>query len=126
MSVAGTFTVEVAGIGLFKFRRRTMRDEFRIEAEISRLTEGVATPTETLAAMAQTVAPVKVLLEECPKGWNIDAMDPFDVESYRQLALVCSKLLEKEKFFRDSLRPGGAAAGQGAVAVAGVSVPAEV
>lgn len=112
-STVKTFSVEVEGIGPFVFRRRSMRDEFRIEAEVSRLTEGVATPTANLLAMANVVAPVKVLCVEAPKNWNIDELDPFDEESYKRIAAVHTALATKEKLFRAGNAKAGADAGAG-------------
>jgi hypothetical protein len=127
MSVtAKTFVVDVDGVGHFVFRNRVMRDEFKIEAEIARLTEGVPEPTPMLTAMANTVAPLKVLAVEVPEGWDIDAMDPLDPEVFGRLAAVRKALAEKEKFFRSERRAPGAATGQGATADGTVVVPPKV
>lgn len=111
-----TFTVDVDGIGAFTFSHRTMRDELRIGAEYSRLTEGVATPTPWLASFAEMVAALKTLTAEAPSGWDIDAMDPFEASSYSQILSAYNALRGAEDSFRG--RPaktgegGGEASGQ--------------
>lgn len=94
------FTVEVEDIGTFVFARRTMRDEFRIQAEYSRLTEGVPVPALHLFQTATQVATLKVLTVEAPDDWNIDAMDPLDEASYDKLDRVHAALRDKEDTFR--------------------------
>ena len=87
-------------LGVFTFRRRTFRDEFKIEAEYSRLTEGIETPTKTLGYFSEATAAIKVLLVEGPDDWDIDKFDPLDPDSYRKLTAVFIALQEKEIFFR--------------------------
>lgn len=117
-AAAKTFAVDVDGIGHFIFRRRFMRDEFRIEAEVSRLTEGVPVPTANLINMANIVAPIKVLCVEAPKDWDIDAMNPFDEEDYKRIAAVHTALATKEKTFRPGNGSPGEDAGKGGKPVA--------
>jgi hypothetical protein len=94
------FQVSVDGIGTFTFARRRMRDEMAIGAELSRLTEGVTTPTAFLALVAGWISTIKVLTVEAPSGWNIDEMDPLDEDSYAKLAQVHAALRAKEESFR--------------------------
>ncbi|ATI15628.1 hypothetical protein [Bordetella phage vB_BbrM_PHB04] len=114
---ANDFTIPVEGIGAFRFARRTMRDELRIAAEFSRLTEGVETPTTYLATVAGWIATLKVLTVEAPGGWiknldgkptnNLDEIDPLDDETYATLLKVHAVLREKEGSFRRGKEQAG-------------------
>lgn len=95
-----THIVEIAGIGNFCFRRRVMRDEFRIGAEYSRLTEGVGTPSTWLDMFATAFSTLKVLTEEAPGGWDLDTMEPDDAETYRKIMEVFGALRAAESRFR--------------------------
>lgn len=97
---ATDFTITVDGIGAFTFGRRSMRDELSIAAEFSRLTEGVETPTPYLATVAGWISTLKVLTVNAPDGWDIDAMDPLDEDTYAKLLKVHASLREKEGSFR--------------------------
>lgn len=97
---ATDFTVEVDGIGTFRFGRRSLRDEMRIGAEYSRLTEGVETPTASLELIAGWISTLKVMTVEAPKGWDIDAMDPLDDGTYTKLLKVHAAFRRKEDSFR--------------------------
>lgn len=94
------YSLPVEGLGLFIFAKRAMRDEFRIGAEYSRLTEGVQTPTPWLDLLATATATLKVLAVQVPEGWDIDAMDPYDPESTQQIIDVYSALRSRETTFR--------------------------
>jgi len=98
------FTVPVEGIGTFRFARRTMRDQFSIDTEIARLTDGLDNLPEYLALAASAVACIKVLAVESPAGWDPEKLDPLEEESYRQLLAVHRALRESEGRFRG--RPG--------------------
>lgn len=101
---ATDFYIEVEPHGTFTFARRTMRDELRILAEVSRLTEGLENPTNQLSVLAGWIAPLKVLTVKAPDGWDIDTMDPLDPAVYEKLIKVYGALRDKE----DSFRPGAA------------------
>src|SRR5690349_9577176 len=100
------FHVTIEGIGNFSFALRMMRDELKIAAEFSRLTEGVETPTPYLSTIAGWIASLKVLIVSCPDGWlktldgrptsNLDEIDPLDEDTYAKLMKVHSALREKE------------------------------
>jgi hypothetical protein len=97
----GDFQIQVEGLGSFTFAKRTMRDEFAIAAEYSRLTEGVDTPTDFLHGYARIFATIKVLQVVVPDGWNIDDLDPLDGDtSFAQLRAVFAALRAKEDDFR--------------------------
>jgi hypothetical protein len=98
------FQLDVEGLGSFTFGRRTMRDEFAIAAEYSRLTEGVQTPTEFLDAYARAFATIKVLQVSGPSGWNIENLDPQEDASYAQIRAVFAALRAQEADFRQ--KPG--------------------
>lgn len=123
---ATDFTVEVDGIGQFRFGRRTMRDELRIGSEFSRLTEGVEIPTPWLEMTAGMISALKVLTVSAPDGWSLDDMDPLDSNTYTRMMKVHSALRAKEDDFRSSKKPGSKTERQGAVEDDPVLVPAEV
>lgn len=100
------FTIEVEGVGNFRFARRTMRDEFRIQAEYSRLTEGVPVPALHLFQTASQVATLKVLAVEVPDSWDIDSMDPLDSSSFDKIDKVFNALRAQEERFRKKPEPG--------------------
>jgi hypothetical protein len=120
------FPVEVEGIGTFHFAKRTMRNEFRIQAEYSRLTEGVETPTPNLEIMAGVFSTLKVLTLKAPDGWDLDALDPLVDEDFAKAIRVHAALRAKEGSFRRGPTGAGAAAGQGDGRDGGVSVPASL
>ena len=120
------FYVDVEGIGTFSFGKRKMRDELRIAAEFSRLTEGVETPTAWLEIVAGWIAALTVLTVEAPAGWSLEDMDPLDQESYDKLRKVHEALRSKEHSFRKDKKPGVEAKREADSEGAGVLVPAEV
>jgi hypothetical protein len=94
------FHLDVEGVGTFVFARRTMRDELRISAEYSRLTEGVLTPTPYLDTVAGWMATLKVLTVKCPHNWDPETMDPFDTDTEEKILKVYGALRVKEGSFR--------------------------
>jgi len=98
------FQVQVEGLGSFTIGRRTMRDEFAVAAEYSRLTEGVQTPTDFLHYYARAFATAKVLVVSAPSGWDIEKLDPQEDASYAQMIDVFDAIRAKEADFRD--KPG--------------------
>lgn len=120
------YTVEVADIGVFTFARRTMRLEFAVQAEQSRLTEGLAAPSSQLELFATVFSELKVLVLEAPKGWDLEAMDPNDPATWERLLAVHQAFRAKELSFRPGSRQGGQVAGPVVGGDAGVLVPAQV
>lgn len=120
------FFVDVGGIGNFSFGQRKLRDELRIAAEYSRLTEGVETPTEWLAIVAGWISALTVLTVSAPDGWNLDDMDPLDQETYDKLHTVHAALRSKENSFRKGKTPAVQEKREGNSEGAGVLVQAEV
>ena len=111
------FTITVDGVGPFTFARRLMRDELSIAAEFSRICEGVETPNEFLLTVGSWMATLRVLTVHAPDGWDLDAMDPLDNETYARLFKVYSALRAKEGSFRRKSAAGkgdGAGVGQDA------------
>lgn len=100
MAEPATFTVHVDGAGTFVFLRRTMRAELSVAAEFSRLIEGVATPTPFLEQTAGILATLKVLTKSSPDGWDPEALDPLDQDSYSTLLKVHGALRAREAEFR--------------------------
>jgi hypothetical protein len=95
-----TYPIEMPGIGVFTFRRRKMRDEFRVGAEYSRLTEGVESPSSWLDMFATAFSTLKVLTVESPAGWDMEEMEPDDPDSYRKIMEVFGALRADEARFR--------------------------
>ena len=107
------FQIDVDNLGRFVFYHRTLRDEMRIGAEYSRLTEGVEQPTRWLELFANMFSAITVLLHEAPEGWVLDALDPLDANSYQQISAVYNALRSEEARFRDDNGDGGESAGPG-------------
>lgn len=101
---AADFPIDVPGVGRFRIARRTMRDEFRIAAEYSRLTEGVETPTVFLHVYAWAFATMSVLVSQAPDGFNPETLDPLDEASYATLIAVHATIVAQEDRFRG--KPG--------------------
>lgn len=108
------FHQEVEGVGHFVFARRTMRDEMRIAAEFSRLTEGVETPTNFLATVAGWIATLKVLTVSAPDGWDLDEMNPLDDDVFARIGGVNKALRTREGQFRAPKGTAGQNGGQAA------------
>lgn len=122
------FPVTVDGIGTFTFARIAMREQIAIGVETARLCEGL--PLGSLDPSFQNligwIAELKTLTVVAPDGWDIDGMDPFDQDSYAQIAKVWSALRDKQNSFRPGYGKGGQAAGEGAGGLGGVLVSPEV
>jgi len=108
------FHVDVDGVGHFVFAHRTVRDEIRISAEFSRLTEGCETPTSYLENMAGWISVLKVLTVEAPHGWEPERMDPLDEDTHPKIVKVFRALRAKEVEFRKAKNPAGQAERTGA------------
>ncbi len=119
------FTITVDGIGVFRFGRRTMRDEIRIQVEYARMIEGVE-PTAWLSAVCGWLATLRVLSVDVPEGWDLDALDPLDDGVYARLLKVYTALAEKERSFRPGNGKESASGGAGTSRDGGVLVPQEI
>lgn len=109
------FVAPVDGVGTFTFAKKSFRDQVAIEVEYARLTEGVETVTNFLYNIATAMATLTVLTVTAPDGWDINALDPEDDESYMKLMKVWGALRDKQSAFRKAAKPGSEGAGTGAV-----------
>lgn len=100
------YTVNVEGVGVFTFGRRTMRDQIAIEVEFARIIDGVE-PTVWLETLGGWLSTLRVLTVRAPDGWDLDALDPTDAETYSKLLRVHDALAEKERSFRQQPKPAG-------------------
>lgn len=117
------YQIHVDGVGTFTFAQRRMRDELAVAAEFSRLTEGVETPSPFLAQVAGWISTLKVLTVHVPDGWDPEALDPLDEDSYAKLMKVHTALREKEGSFRGREKPASEAQRQGSGTDPGILVP---
>src|SRR5882724_425224 len=90
------FVLTVDDIGTFTFAKRSMRDQFRVQAEHARLTEGVSPVPDDLDLAATAVATLKVFTVAAPDGWDVDSLDPLDPESYVKLMAVFGAFRARE------------------------------
>ena len=123
MMVRPPFTVEVEGIGEFKFRHSAFIDQLRIEARARRILGGDCDDQE-LRGWAMMVARLETLTEEAPAGWDLANMDPAADDTISRILLVHGRLRKEQERFRTGSTPDGVPAGEGAGGDAGVSVPA--
>lgn len=99
--------VEVAGIGTFRFRQRTIREQLRIEVEAHRILDGEEMPPVGLRQFALMIASLVVLLESAPAGFDLDAMDPLDPATFSQIEEVYAALRSAEAAFRGGIPDSG-------------------
>lgn len=124
---ATDFLVKVEGIGDFVFGKRGMRDEIKINVEFSKYLEGIETPTEYLSGLATWMSVLRVLMVSGPDKWaDMDALDPFDEDTYSGLMRIYVELRKKEDSFRPPSKKGGATGGPGDGGNGGVLVPPQV
>jgi hypothetical protein len=109
--VPATYKATVEGVGDFTFRRRTFRDELKIAAEYSRAVDGQDHPTQHLALIAEAWATLRVLTVEGPAGWDLEALDPLDLDNVRRLVAAFYALREQEGRFRGGPAAPGASGG---------------
>lgn len=98
------FTVDVEDVGTFTFGRRTMADEIRVQVEYARIIEGVE-PTNWLQIVGGWLSALRVLTVRAPAGWDVDALDPLDDETYAKLGKVHGALTTQEATFRSGKKP---------------------
>lgn len=94
------FSIDVPGIGAFSFRIRSLRDQFRIEAEASRILGGPI-DDDLLKAGANAFATLMVLTETSPDGWNPEDFDPLDSVATEKIFEVHRRLRQQEIAFRE-------------------------
>lgn len=100
-AAATDFTIDVPKVGTFTFGRRTMADELDIQVEYAKIIKGVI-PTEWLKIMGGWLSDLRVMTVKAPADWDLDAMDPFDDETYTKLGQVHAAYIEQERSFRRS------------------------
>lgn len=105
------FVVPVEGVGEFTFAKKSIRDQFAIETEYSRLTEGYESVTNFLHNLATAVSNLTVLTVTAPDGWDVFALDPDDSDSYMKIMKVWGALRDKQVAFRKGPQADGQAAG---------------
>lgn len=119
------FTLEVEGIGNLTFGRRTMRDRFRISAEVTRLTEGEGDEDSGFVMVAEAYATLRVLLVAGPKDFtrlldmDADADDGADEPVIKAYFALRNKEVESRKAATKS----GEGEGEGTPADDGLVVP---
>lgn len=106
--MAATFNVDVDGIGAFTFYKRTLRQQFKIEAEASRVLGGPI-EDDVLKMGAGAYATLLVLTVEAPEGWDLDGFDPLNDDDTVKIFAVHRRLREVEAGFR----AGSGGAGKG-------------
>ncbi|EDY2030040.1 hypothetical protein GTB64_004482 [Salmonella enterica] len=109
--LATDFIENIEGIGRFRFARRTMADEMKIQRLFSEYTGGVDA-TVWLLTVGEYLSTLRVLIVEAPEGWDIENLDPLEDETYEQMGRVFVTLREREETFRR--KPAGAGEGAGA------------
>ncbi len=109
-----TYEITVDGVGDFTFKRRTLRLSTMILGEYERYVSGIESPSDYLVSIATWISALKVLIEEAPKGFDLETMDPVEPETYAKLSEVYSALVGAENRFRGGHGKENKAAGQSA------------
>jgi len=100
-----TYPVSVDGVGDFIFRRRIMRDQFRIHADTMRILGGPVSDA-MLWNSAAAMATIGVLMVSGPtRDWNVETLDPLDADDVATLYKVHGRLLGEEETFRRAAKP---------------------
>lgn len=119
------YPVTVEGVGEFLFARRNMRNNIAIGVETQRLSEGVELD-DWLGIFVTAMSTLKVLTISAPPKWNLDELDPFEVESYSRVIKVWEALRQKEEGFRRGPQVAVSGGGEGVGEQPRVLVPPEV
>ena len=117
--------VPIEGVGTFKFRHRTVKDQIWIEREAADILGGEPL-TSYLRSCAIALATLERLTVEAPDGWDIETVDPLDGGAVSEVYRVFGELVSTESRFRGRPLPKSTTEGPGAVADAGVLVPEEI
>ena len=96
-----TFVVNVPDLGAFEIKRRTLKVQMQIHAELNRLTEGapLASLSDWYMDLCGLVAELKVLIVSSPEGWSMADADPFE-DGYEQMRTVYRAIRAQEDSFR--------------------------
>ena len=121
-----TFVVTLPDIGTFEVKRRTLKVQMQVHAELNRLTEGapLATLSDWFVDLCALIAELRVLIVRAPDGWSLDEIDPLD-DGYEQLRAVYRAIREQEGRFRAE-RKGHQASGAGTGEEPALVVPGPV
>ena len=110
------FFVELPGVGVFRFGRRTYGDRLKIRAEYLRLVKEFGDDDPDLSMYAAMIASHTVLCVEAPAGWeslaDLDLTAPGEPEV--KIFELYNLLKDKEDSFRKGDSKSGKAEGQGA------------
>lgn len=98
------FFIELPGVGVFRFGRRTYGDRLKIRTEYLRLVREFGDSDTNLSIYASMIASHSVLCVEAPAGWadltELDMTAPGDPED------LLFELYERLKAKEDSFRRG--------------------
>lgn len=121
-----TFVVTLPEVGAFEVKRRTLKVQMQVHAELNRLTEGapLATLSDWFVDLCALIAELRVLIVRAPEGWSLDEIDPLD-DGYEQLRAVYRAIREQEGRFRAE-RKGHQAPGAGTGQEPAMVVPGPV
>lgn len=103
------FFVELPGVGVFRYGRRTYGDQLRIRAEQLRLSREAENDPD-IELYAGTIAVHRVLCVEAPEGWEDLANIDLTQVGINKVFELMSLLREKEEFFRQNAAQEGEAA----------------
>ena len=102
-----TFILTIPEVGPFEIKRRTLKVQMAIHAELNRLTEGapLASLADWFVDVCALIAELRVLIVTAPPGWSLDDIDPLE-DGYASLRRIQSAIQEQERLFRtDAGRP---------------------
>jgi hypothetical protein len=121
-----TYVVNVPDVGTFEVRKRTLRVQMAIHAELNRLTEGapLATLSDWFIDLCGLVAELKGLIIKAPDGWSMEDIDPLD-DGYDRLRAVYRAIRTQEDSFRTQAK-GDQATGAGGSEQPAMVVPGSV
>lgn len=110
------FFIELPGVGVFRFGRRTYGDRLKIRSAYLRLVREFGDDDPDLSMYAAMIASHAVLCVEAPRGWEdlaeLDLVAPGDNEA--KIFDLYALLKEKEDSFRQGDPKSGQAQGAGA------------
>ena len=113
------FTLDVEGVGIFIFGRRTGRDRFKISTEIGLLTGFQEMPDDSFISLAANAyATVKTMMVAGPDGFikkaDLDGFDSGTTDSSADVIKVFLAYSEKENSFRSNAGKASEGKGEGA------------
>lgn len=99
---ASDFNIDVPGIGKFRFNRKTYGAVIQIRAERLRVLRGGGEDDPEMRGHATVVSHYKVLMVECPEGWeDLETIDlAVSPEKEDHILRVWFALEEKLNSFR--------------------------